>query len=549
MRKYIVKYVVALIFTGMCIACYSQEVYWDCLKRAGGIGRDEAYSVATDQDDNIIVTGFINGTAEFDGAEASSTGGADIFIAKYDDNMDIVWLKTAGGNGEDKGHAVITDEFGNIYVTGFFSDTAYFEDTQVISGQGIDMFIAKYDNNGDLSWVYSASSDSGSCGNGITNYEDRLYIAGYFYGTMNFGDTSLTSYGDADVFFAAYDIAGDHYWSEQAGGINWDEAHDITVDSDGRVFATGNYREYALFGDSVIPANEICNIFTVCYNDQGEMLWVKYAGGQGSDRGYGICTDGSDNVYITGYICLLSDSAYFDTTLIVTNGGRDMYLAKYNNAGDFQWVTKTGSAEEDIAKSVVAVDEDNIFITGYFNDTLFFGDTNIISGGYNDVLVAAFNTEGLVKWVKKAGSGLSDSGESITKNKNNVLKVTGFFRETAYTDNDSVISSGNADILILSLTDTNIVYIEPVKQSAVSILVYPNPARGVFNIDISGTDKTVNIEIFDIYGRLMLKNEYNDHQNYIKDSFDFSGYSRGIYFIRIISADLIISRVIKIAIH
>lgn len=549
MKSFIFRYISTFFLLVSVMTSSAQDVYWDCLKKAGGTERDEAYSIVTDTENNMIVTGFFTGTAEFDEGELNSNGGADIFIAKYDDNIDLLWLKSVGGPGEDKGHAVTTDEFNNIYVTGFFADTAYFEDTSLISGSGIDMFISKFDSDGDLIWALNAASDSGSCGNGIVNYNNELYVTGFFFGTINIGDTTLTSFGDADIYIAKYDITGNFYWARQAGGVNLDVGNDITVDNNGKVFVTGNYREYALFGDSIIPANEICNIFAVCYDNQGNMLWLKYAGGNGSDRGYSICTDESGNVYITGYICFLNDTAYFDTTEIITNGGRDIFLVKYDNNGNMQWVTQTGSKEHDIARSVIADNENNIFLTGCFNDTIYFDDTNIVSAGYNDILVAAYDTDGNVKLIIRAGGGLSDSGESITKDTNNKLRITGFFRETAFAGNDSIVSSGNADIVMLCLIDTNIISVKPAAFTDVYIKVYPNPADRMFNLEISGAGNNEFIaDIVDIHGRLLKRYIYSKC-NSVRDHFDLTAFSPGIYFAKIICVDPVFSETVKIVVY
>ena len=113
------------------------------------------------------------------------------------------WVQTAGGIVNDLGYGIAVDASGNVYITGYFNDTATFGTTSKTSAGSADIFVAKYSNAGSLQWVQTAGGTSYDLGNGITvDASSNVYITGYFNGTATFGATSKTSAGSADIFVA-----------------------------------------------------------------------------------------------------------------------------------------------------------------------------------------------------------------------------------------------------------------------------------------------------------------------------------------------------------
>ncbi|HEY1055517.1 MAG TPA: hypothetical protein VGE24_10285, partial [Emticicia sp.] len=129
-----------------------------------------------------------------------------------DDDLNIpsttAW--SAGGSIEDAGLGVATDSSGNVFVTGYFQNTATFGDTSVSSAGYRDIFVAKYNNTGSLQWVQTAGGPNGNVSNCIAvDKNGDVVIAGYFYTSCDFNGTMLTSNGGADIFVAKYSNSGE----------------------------------------------------------------------------------------------------------------------------------------------------------------------------------------------------------------------------------------------------------------------------------------------------------------------------------------------------
>ncbi|MDX9776786.1 MAG: SBBP repeat-containing protein, partial [Petrimonas sp.] len=93
---------------------------------------------------NCYVTGNFNGTASFGATNLTCSGDYDIFVAILNTSGAWQWAVQAGGAGTDQGNSIAVDSSGNCYVTGYFSGTASFGATNLTSSGGDDIFVAKY---------------------------------------------------------------------------------------------------------------------------------------------------------------------------------------------------------------------------------------------------------------------------------------------------------------------------------------------------------------------------------------------------------------------
>jgi len=97
----------------------------------GGTGYEEGAGIAVDGNGNIYITGYFNGTSDFDPglgvANLTSAGREDIFISKLDANGNYLWVKGMGGSEVDQGYSIAVDREGNVYTTGYFQGTADFD--------------------------------------------------------------------------------------------------------------------------------------------------------------------------------------------------------------------------------------------------------------------------------------------------------------------------------------------------------------------------------------------------------------------------------------
>src|SRR5690606_35228606 len=119
------------------------------MDQGGGISA----GIAVDKHGDIYMTGEFTGTLSIGSQTLSSNGFKDVFIAKCNPSGGLVWVRTGGGIYDDRCPAVALDNNGYVYIAGGFRDQAHFDHLSITSQGQQDIFLGKYDPNGNLIWM------------------------------------------------------------------------------------------------------------------------------------------------------------------------------------------------------------------------------------------------------------------------------------------------------------------------------------------------------------------------------------------------------------
>ncbi len=393
-------------------------------------------AVATDEHGNSYVTGTFFGQGTF-GDFTLKAQGRDIYLAKYDRDGKVLWAKGIGGRADDFGNAVAVDKDGNCYLTGSFAFTMHLGTDSLVSHGQHDMFIAKYSSKGDLLWCKSAGG----------YYEDHVmsisldnagnsYLAGYFKDTMWYGSGKMITgkgMSSFNIFLAKYDAKGNVLWTKPITGANYatqNEGLAIATDAGGTIYVSGYYQSEANFETKKFTTRGTNALFVAKYNTEGKEIWVKSSEGTlASVIGKGIALDKKGNSYIAG---TFTSTASFDSISITSKnlGYPEMFLAKYNAAGNIQWV-RSSSGFGTKAPYDVAVDaEGNPYVFGTFKDTAIFGHIILSGVGDEHIFLIKYNSKGEAEWAKQIGRHGAVLGKALSIDKQGNLYLTGNFSDT-----------------------------------------------------------------------------------------------------------------------
>ncbi len=298
---------------------------WLWAKKVGGEGSSE---IAVDNSGNSYVTGSFYGYADFGNIIlTNSDNTCDVFVAKLDSFGNCLWARNAGGSSNVFGTSIAVDNSSNCYVTGEFSGTSVFGGTTFTSSGNDDIFVAKLDSNGNWLWVKKAGgTNSDRCRSLAVDNTGNSYVTGHFRGTSVFGTTTLTSSGIDDIFVAKLDSNGNWLWAKKAGGSSYDYGNDIAVDNSGNSYVTGEFWGTVGFGNTTLTSSGLYDIFMVKLDSSGNWNWAKQAGGLSGDQGNGIAVDNIGNSYVTGSFYAF---ASFGSTALNSSGEADIFVVKY----------------------------------------------------------------------------------------------------------------------------------------------------------------------------------------------------------------------------
>jgi len=199
--------------------------------------------------------------------------------------------------------------------------------------------------------------------------------------------------------------------------------------------------------------------YNILYKD-GNWQWAKGAGGTDYDFGAAIVMLSDESMVVTGSF---SGSATFGKgesceTVLVSDGGTDIFVARYNTDGTIAWAKRAGGTSGDMGQGIVTLSDDSFLVTGYFSGSATFGkgescETVLVSDGSIDIFVARYNTDGTIAWAKRAGGVSGDVGQGIVMLSDDSFLVTGYFSGSAtFGKGEScetvLVSDGSIDIFV-----------------------------------------------------------------------------------------------------
>ncbi|MEB3217989.1 MAG: DUF4114 domain-containing protein, partial [Nostocales cyanobacterium 94392] len=349
------------------------------------------FGIDSDKVGNTYTTGFFSGTVEFGNNSLTSVGDSDVFVTKLDSNGNVIWAEQLEdtGVGVDFGIGVSSDDLGNAYVIGIKDidpETDIFDITNPTSVDG-EGFISKLDSSGNLVWTQNFDSTSLSSGTDIaTDQVGNSYVIGTFLSDVTLGNQTFLSSGDTDVFITKLDIDGNIEWSQNLGGTLSDTSSSISLDSAGNIYVTGSFEDTVSFGDTTLTSNGESDAFIAKLDNNGNIVWAQSFGSTLLDSGTKISVDEQDKIYVTGSF---EDTVSFGDTILTSSSENDGFILKFDTDGNILQAEQLGYSLLDIA----ANNAGNVYGTGAFENTVSFGDTTLTSQGLTDGFVVnlAFN--------------------------------------------------------------------------------------------------------------------------------------------------------------
>ncbi|MDN3676439.1 SBBP repeat-containing protein [Flavobacterium paronense] len=347
-------------------------------------------AIALDGDGNVYVTGGFYGPSFSFGPlltltnSDSSATYQDAFVIKLNTNGDLIWgnkyVATLADNDYINGIAV--DGNGSSYITGSFYDTITLSR---------NFFIGKLNQLGDIIWFRSAGGTGFDKGQEIAvDGSGNICVEGtYTSPSISFDSTTLTNLGGSDLFTVKYDTSGNLLWAKSAGGTSSSVADGIDTDGNNNSYVMGYFNGPSIsFGSIVLtnPNASLYAMFLVKYDANGTVVWAICPTGGGPGYGGAISVDTFGNSYIAGTFS--SSNIVFGSTTLTNAGSNDFFIAKYTSSGTVDWAKSSGGSADDFSRGISLSPTGNCYVVGNFNSSsITFGSSTL----YNDNPISTYD--------------------------------------------------------------------------------------------------------------------------------------------------------------
>jgi hypothetical protein len=518
----------------------------------GANAQDVGVSIAIDASGNVYTMGTYSGTVDFDPGPGvfnlSSAGAVDIFVLKMDPAGNFIWAKSIGGSVWASGRGMVLDNFGSLYITGYFISTVDFDPspasyTLSSTGGSIDVFILKLDLSGNLIWVNSVggiNNDFVYCIS-LSNL-GYVYISGTYNGNVDFnpspGGTFLLP-AQSGTFILKLDMSGNFAWAKHV-----DHAiAALDVDSQDNLYMSGPFNNQVDFdpgpGTFTIMPNILADAYICKFDSPGNFVWARKIGGPDVENVHALKVDGFNNVYISGYF---GDVADFDPgpgtyTLNAGMVSVSPFICKLSSVGNFIWakhlLNLAPPGFPNYKLQGLAIDSNaNVFLGGGFTGTLDFdpgpGSYTFSSNGSQDIFVLKLDASGNFNQFYSTGGAGADYANSLCLSSAGDVYVTGTYSGTVDFDPGQAVSnlsSVSNDVFILKLNGPDVGLYENASENLVTI--YPNPVRDKLTVSKPSIQGT-GFYIRDLLGRPVLTGQLDD-QNQV----DVAQLPAGAYLLQV----------------
>jgi len=305
---------------------YNADGEFQWLVSGGGLGADTGTDLDWHPTGSILVCGGFEKRAKFGTGTVLSHGESDAFVLKIDNYGGVHWVQRGGGFEHDVASSITVDQIdGWVYIAGDYYGQAEFGETVLEAVGSSDMFLAKYSEQGEFQWAIDnggttvdVSTDIGS------DLQGNVYVSGYYQGTTFFQNHTATALSYNDVFLAKFDGDGNCLWLKSAGSYGLDNCLGMDVGWDGTTYLTGLFEELIVAdGDSTYGNGY--DVFILNYAPSGQFRYGKSAGAASADIGMATCLGQNESLFVTGYYYYFAD---FDQSTIGAADHGDMFIAR-----------------------------------------------------------------------------------------------------------------------------------------------------------------------------------------------------------------------------
>ncbi len=234
-------------------------------------------------------------------------------------------------------------------------------------------------------------------------------------------------------------------WVIHGRGPYSDNGNDMALDAAGNMYIVGGYQQAIDFGGGLVLNGAVNEscAFLAKVRPDGTIDWARRVGAGGTIHTIQIDLDPAGEIYISG---AFSGSVYFGTQPVISQGKMDAYIARYTPDGSVDFVWGAGTRDDDFIISLVIDHVGNLYISGNYRGSMDLGGVTIQNFGLTASFIARLTPDGRTVWVDSIKGERQGEAPQLAVDGSGGLYLTGGFGSDITIGTSSFTSAGNNDI-------------------------------------------------------------------------------------------------------
>lgn len=440
------------VFLAFCFSASAQSPFWLDAYNANKSGTPSPTCFTIDKDGNAYHGGTFTGTAGFDTAslKANSTDG---YLVKTTPGGDTRWAVKLGGSNLDDVWQVATDDSNNVYVTGRFLGNFNIQGVKKTGSFSYSSYLVKLDSSGTLVWVKYATGTSLQQATSVKVDSDyNVYWYGQYFGTSTIaGKTVNQAGGSYDLFLAKIAPGGNTIKVAAYGGFSSDFAFNLAL-NDKNVFISGRFFNSITIDTSTVTGSGGYDIFVAKLDTSLRVVWARSAGGNSTDDITAMNVNDNGEIVIAGTFA----SSFSLGSRSLSGGFSDNYVGKISANGAGLWLTKMGGGSGFSPSNFIRnayIDQNGaVIVGGYHTARLTIGSSNYNPSGGSDIMVVQYNKNGAFVWINRGGGNNTDIAAGMEIGSEGYYYVGGYYQTKSKFGKENLSGSASSNLFVATGT-------------------------------------------------------------------------------------------------
>lgn len=395
-------------------ATLGQDILWE--KSLGGRQADILTDAQPTPDYGFIMAG--SSLSKNSGNKTDDNkGNLDYWIWKMDEDGEMEWQKSFGGEGSDFLKSIQLTRDGGFILAGTSNSNKGFDKLEDSKGQD-DFWIIKLNAGGGQQWQKTIGGYGQDVLQSVIQTKDGGYLVGGTSDSGKSGDKNQNEFGATDYWVIKLNDKGEIEWQKTFGGLFTDELRSIEQTTDGS-YIIGGYSNSPASGNKAETSLGMGDYWIVKLDKKGEIDWQKTIGGKGDDQLTLIHQTFDGNLLIAG---TSNSPSSFDKRTNNTSG-TDFWLVKITPDGNNIWQETYNIGREDVLTSVIENDDHTLLLGGFAQSEVNLDEKD--DKGVNDFVGIKINENGQEIWRKSVGSYGEDTLKKLIETRDGGYVLAG----------------------------------------------------------------------------------------------------------------------------